>query len=106
MEHSLSLCLTGYAGFGQLASRSFFEVIGRLLCLALEIALSGYDVFLVGAIRCLVIIILITGSDSDLLGAPVLPLLLPLVLLLAPLLAALGSAPCLPLGIVIPSLWM
>jgi hypothetical protein len=53
------------------------EVIDRLSCLALGIALDGSDVFLVGVIHCLVIVVVvaITGGNDAPLGAPLLHLL-------------------------------
>jgi hypothetical protein len=82
-----------------------FKVIGTLSCLALEVTLSDNDVFFIEVINLLVVLTLVaTGSNGDLLGHRFDPLLLPLALLFTPLLAALGSAPRLPMGATFPSL--
>jgi hypothetical protein len=58
------------------------EVIGRLPRLALEIALGGSDMFLIGVVLILAIVIIITAcSNCDL-----------LVMLLLPLLTAIGAS--------------
>jgi hypothetical protein len=53
--------------------KKFHEMVFRLPCLALKIALSDQDILLVGVIHFLVIIVAV-GSDYDPTGVPLLPL--------------------------------
>jgi hypothetical protein len=73
--------------------KKFLKVISGLLVLALEITHGGSGVLLVRGIHLLVIIIVVAGSNGDPPRHHFCPFWLPLGLLLAPLLAALGSAP-------------
>jgi hypothetical protein len=80
------------------------KMIGRLHRLALEVTLSGSDVFFIEVISRLVIFTLIAASSNgDPLGRRFGPLLLPLALLFAPLPAAIGSDLWLLTGTAFPS---
>jgi hypothetical protein len=83
--------------------KKFLEVIVQLPRLALEIALGGHDMLLVGVICFLVVVVVAAGCNCDSLEAPLLPLWLPLMLSLAPLPAALDGAPRLLPGTIFPS---
>jgi hypothetical protein len=83
------------------------KVISRLSCLVLQIALNHDGVFLIEVISLLVIVIFIIASGKcDMLGCRFGPLILPLVLLLAPLPKALVSAPRPPAGTAFLLPWM
>jgi hypothetical protein len=71
MPHSLSLCLTWYAWFGQASSRTLKAVYQ-----------SAVPSIHARAIRFLVIIIFVVGRDCNPLGAPLSPLLAALGILL------------------------